>query len=82
MKILKWISASFEGNDGNLSSKKASVFAFTFMFFLMITLTAIVKYKHPEAAQIFPDVAYIMAATGAGVIAGIQANQSIKQSNK
>ena len=80
MKILKWILASFEGADGNLSSKKASVFAFTTMVAFMITYTAVVFYKHPNANQVFPDIAWITVTSGAIGFSITQAIQSIKQS--
>jgi len=80
MKILKWILASFEGSDGKLSSKKASVFAFTTMVAFMITYTAIVFYRHPNANQVFPDIAWITVTSGAIGFSITQAIQSIKQS--
>ena len=79
MKILKWILASFEGADGKLSSKKASVFAFTAMVAFMITYTAIVFYRHPNAGQVFPDIAWITVTSGAIGFSITQAIQSIKQ---
>jgi len=79
MKILKWILASFEGADGKLSSKKASVFAFTTMVAFMITYTAVVFYKHPNASQVFPDIAWISVTGGAIGFTITQAIQSIKQ---
>lgn len=76
-KIVKWFSASFEGADGNLSSKKASVFAFTTFVAFMIIFTAFIFYKHPNANQVFPDIAWIMVTSGAVGFAASQVYQSI-----
>jgi len=74
-----WFAASFEGADGKLSSKKASVFAFTTMVAFMITYTAIVFFRHPNANQVFPDIAWITVTSGAIGFSITSAIQSIKQ---
>lgn len=79
MNFKKWLLASFEGADGKLSSKKASTFAFTFMVAGMITFTAYIRYWHPEASQVFPDIAWITVTAGAIGMSATQAIQSIKQ---
>jgi|GEM_PF-4622407 hypothetical protein len=78
-KLLYWFSASLEGEDGKLSSKKATIFAFILMFAFMITYTAIIFYKHPNANQVFPDIAWIMCASGAIGFTATQTYQSVKR---
>lgn len=80
-KFIKWFLASFEGADGNLSSKKASVFAFTTFFAFMILFTAVIKYKYPQAEQVFADITWIMTASGAVGFSATQVYQSTHKNN-
>ncbi|MGJ3236411.1 hypothetical protein [Marivirga sp.] len=81
MKFIKWFSASLEGADGKLSSKKVSILAcLTFLLF-MILFTASVKKEHPTANQVFPDIAWIVVAGGAVGFSTNQVVQSIKQNH-
>lgn len=79
MKLIKWFAASLEGSDGRLSSKKISIFACLSFLFFMVLFTAKVKYEHPEANQVFPDIAWITCAAGAVGFSTNQVVQSINQ---
>ena len=78
-KILNWILASFEGADGKLSSKKASVFVFTLMVGFMVVATYKIYLVHPNATQPFADIIWITVTSGAIGFSITSAIQSIKQ---
>lgn len=82
MNKFTWIAGSLEGEDGRLSSKKATILAFIVIYAFMVTYTAIIFFKHPQANQVFPDIAWITCSGGAVGFTVTQAIQSIKRHQK
>ena len=76
--FVHWIAGSLEGTDGRASSKKMSIFAFTFFFGLMVICTLIVKIAAPETTDVFPDTAWYTCALGAIGLSGPQAYQAVR----
>lgn len=73
-----WLKGSLEGRDGRASSKKMSVFAFTFFFGLMVVCTLIVKVTVPETSEVFPETAWYTCAFGAIGMTSAQAYQAVR----
>jgi hypothetical protein len=73
-----WLAGSLEGHDGRASSKKMSIFAFTFFFGLMVICTLIVKIWRPETVEVFPDTAWYTCSFGAIGLSGSQAYQAVR----
>lgn len=66
-RFIKWFAASLQGEDGKLSSKKASIFLCMLLLTAMVVFTACIFYKHPNAGQVFPDIAWLtVGGTGIG----------------
>jgi hypothetical protein len=66
-----WLRGSLDGHDKRASSKKLTIFSFTFFTFLMIVLTAFRNV-------IFSDMVWISIVGGAIGFAGTSAYQAYK----
>lgn len=68
--FIKWLKPSFESVDGKTSHRKLSVFFFCLVYLYMIIMTAY--------GSIFPDIAWISTASGAGLMSALKTFQNIK----
>jgi hypothetical protein len=71
MSFWYWLRGSLDGYDKRASSKKLTVFAFTFFTFLMILLTA---FKHVT----FSDMVWVSVVGGAVGVGATSAYQAYK----
>ena len=73
-KLIDWIKPSFEGPDGKLSHRRASIFYFILLLTYMIGMTAY--------GSTFPEIAWIVISADAGLMSGLSVWQNkVNQTN-